>query len=234
MNSKTTTIIKKNQRRKNPRKGALTPAKVFSSTFNYNLPISNRVRTCLRYKDSFTVSLAAAAAGNTQFNLNSLYDPYYTGTGHQPYKFDQLTPSIYTRYRVYYCAWKVAFGSAGSTMFYTVVPTNGDLATAVTGAASFNGAGELPYAKSDGTGSGGCPLAIFEGGISLNMLAGYTVNEYEADDRFQAQYNASPTELMLLNICYYWPSALGTADVHFQVELCYDAELMDPPISAMS
>jgi hypothetical protein len=207
---------------------------VFSSTFNSQLPVSNRIRTCLKYKDSFSVSLTANAASNTQLNLNGLFDPYYTGGGHQPYKFDQLCPSLYTRYRVFACAWRVGFASGGSAVFHTVVPTNGDLATAVTGAASFNGAGELPFATSNGTGSGGCPLAIYTGKIDLNMLGGYTIPEYEADDRFQAQYTANPVEVMLLNICYFWPSALGTIDIHFFVELCYDCELMDPPISALS
>lgn len=232
-NSRAITVLNR-KKKKNSRTTTTTAANAFSSTFNPKLPISNRVHTCLKYKDSFTQSMTPGLGANYQFRMNSLYDPDVTGTGHQPYKYDQFTPGIFTRYRVYSCAWKVTFFAAGSAYLCTVCPTNGNLAVAVTNGATFNAVGELPFSESKGFGTGGTPNSVFVGKIDLNELGGYTPAEYLADDRFQAQYNADPTEVFLLNCCYYWPAVLGTVDVHFMVELCYDCELLDPPISAQS
>lgn len=228
-----------NRTKRNRNKGQrnmkeIVPSSVFSAKYIPRLPVANRAPVCLRYKDTFTQTMTPGLGANYQFRMNALNDPDYTGTGHQPYRYDQYTPGTYTRYRIYVCHWKVTYTSGGSTYYCTVCPTNGDLAVAVTGAATFNAVGELPFADSKALGTGGTPNAIFQGTMNLNELGGYTRAEYSGDDRFQAQYNANPVEVFLLNCCHYWPSVLGTQDVHFMVELCYEGELLDPPIVAQS
>lgn len=56
-----------------------------------------------RYVDQFVLTTQAVtgAMGNeVAFRLNSLYDPDFTFTGHQPSGFDQMSP-LYARYQVY-------------------------------------------------------------------------------------------------------------------------------------
>jgi hypothetical protein len=56
-----------------------------------------------------TASASAEVFGTEiGFRLNSLYDPDYTGAGHQPYFFDQIA-GIYNRYRVNACTVDITF-----------------------------------------------------------------------------------------------------------------------------
>lgn len=58
------------------------------------------LRTKLHYCDVVQLAASAGAPGIYQFRMNSLFDPDYTGTGHQPQWFDQLA-AVYATYRVY-------------------------------------------------------------------------------------------------------------------------------------
>jgi hypothetical protein len=58
----------------------------------------------LKYNDTFQWALPAYGANGSQiFRLNSLFDPDYTFTGHQPYFRDQLA-TLYGTYKVLKCA----------------------------------------------------------------------------------------------------------------------------------
>ncbi len=66
-------------------------------------PIPPRAMVQLRYTDTISLtssSVTARTSGNQyEFRLNSIYDPNYTSTGHQPYMYDQFA-ALYGRYRV--------------------------------------------------------------------------------------------------------------------------------------
>lgn len=53
----------------------------------------------LTYADRYTMTLTAGVYNSILFRANGMYDPYHTGTGHQPMYFDQLT-AIYDHWRV--------------------------------------------------------------------------------------------------------------------------------------
>lgn len=56
-----------------------------------------------KYVEDFAFAadnLTGLMGSDYAFRLNSLYDPNFTGTGHQPQGFDQMTP-LYGRYTVY-------------------------------------------------------------------------------------------------------------------------------------
>jgi len=53
----------------------------------------------LRYVDSTTLSPSGPAAAAYVFRLNSLFDPNFTGVGHQPLGFDQIM-LMYNHYQV--------------------------------------------------------------------------------------------------------------------------------------
>jgi len=59
----------------------------------------DRLRTNLVYGDVLTLTSTAGARAVNTFRLNSLFDPDYTQTGHQPQWYDQYT-AIYGQYRV--------------------------------------------------------------------------------------------------------------------------------------
>lgn len=65
-----------------------------------NSPFAIRTFRTLRYCQQISINPASGTAGYYTFRANSLYDPDYTGTGHQPLYFDQLM-SIYNHYQVF-------------------------------------------------------------------------------------------------------------------------------------
>lgn len=60
-------------------------------------PLSTR--TTLRYKEAVLLDPSAGQFKTYVFKTNDLYDPNYTGTGHQPMGYDQLA-AVYSHYSV--------------------------------------------------------------------------------------------------------------------------------------
>lgn len=80
------------------RKRAPTLAKRRPPFFLYNSLVQPKLRTKLVYCD--TIELAPDnGMDNHLFRINSIFDPDYTGTGHQPAFHDQWSP-LYSNYRV--------------------------------------------------------------------------------------------------------------------------------------
>jgi len=71
--------------------------KWFNTTKNYPLPDST-IRT-LKYCGQFSINAGIGSAGGYTFSANGIWDPDISGTGHQPYGFDQLM-AMYNHYEV--------------------------------------------------------------------------------------------------------------------------------------
>lgn len=77
-------------------------------------------RTCrLRYSESISINPGLGVAGQYAFSANGLYDPNITGTGHQPYGFDQLM-ALYNHYTVTGARCKVTIAGGSSNVSYTI------------------------------------------------------------------------------------------------------------------
>lgn len=65
-------------------------------------PLPTAYRCKLTYTHTSGLSSGSYGLLGTEqvFRLNSLYDPDFTGAGHQPYGFDQMT-TLYSTYQVY-------------------------------------------------------------------------------------------------------------------------------------
>lgn len=92
---------------------------------NRTLPDSTKVM--LRYCDRFAVAPIAGATMQQVFRGNSLFDPDYTGTGHQPTGFDQLS-ALYKWYNVLASSIKVELvanmtGTAIASAEVSIIPT---------------------------------------------------------------------------------------------------------------
>lgn len=80
-----------------------------------------QIRT-LHYTDNFSILNTAGGLSEYSFRANSLYDPNYSGTGHQPFGFDQIA-AFYNHYDV-----------LSSTIKITMLcPNGGYTASVVTG-----------------------------------------------------------------------------------------------------
>jgi hypothetical protein len=66
----------------------------------------------LKYVDQFVLNPASGTTDNYVFRANSLFDPNYTGAGHQPYGYDQ--------WATFYSSWCVY----RTTLVFTCTPPN--------------------------------------------------------------------------------------------------------------
>lgn len=66
----------------------------------------------LKYVDQFILNPTSSSTDNYVFRANSLFDPNYTGAGHQPYGYDQ--------WATFYSSWVVF----DATLVYTCTPPN--------------------------------------------------------------------------------------------------------------
>jgi hypothetical protein len=178
------------------------------------------------------------ASRDYQFKINSLFDPDFTGTGHQPKGFDQLA-ALYQRYRVYRVKYQIDFVSIGNTtpgyypLYLGVAPTN-----SLTGFTSISDHMETPFAHhrlyqgvaSDGiTGS-----SALKGSVDLAKLNGKTRMAYDADDTTQALVSTSPTEIIHLHVMMQSLDNSTNFAGYFTVKLSFDVEFTDPVQLAQS
>lgn len=196
------------------------------TSFGRSSPLAQRLRTTLVYNE--VVGGGNNVLGQTDYvwNLNSLFDPNYTGTGHQPRGFDQLA-ALYERYRVYAVRYNVRVwlntgynGSPTVPHVLVVVPTNSQSAFSSTVDAQ-----EQPFAKSIGYNS--YYSGTINGVVDLAKLNGKTQIAYAADDTTQAQTNASPSEILTLHTMVANFSATNVQS-YIEVTFSFDCEFSDP------
>lgn len=206
-----------------------------ATTVNRGLtPIAPRFITKLKYVGESGMTSTSSTPALYQFNLNSLYDPDRTGTGHQPIGYDQLS-GLYDRYRVFACSWRIdVTGSA--TFWFTVLPFDGINLASNTNRTLIQ---EMPRAVTK-TGDNNNRHAMFKGHISLPRLRGQTSVEYKGDDLNSGLMGnvgtgSNPTDALTLNLFGYSDNqASATVSFNFRVQLMYHCELYDPAAISQS
>lgn len=198
-----------------PRNGFINPRCL--STFKYNQTIS------------FTV--ASAAAGQNVFKLNGMFDPDTTGTGHQPYGFDQML-NIYQRYVVLRTRVIVSFSPSSDRLMVGITAAS-TVTTSVTDLATFSLAAESPHSQSKALSFGGGPPAVMRASYATNLLLGTTRTQMMADDLFQGTTSTDPTNLTVLTV-YWYNAAGGSITSSVNVCLWYEAMLFDPYLQNQS
>jgi len=191
-------------------------------TFQLGTGFPVRMNVRLVYEDLITLSPGTPLASYV-FRGNSLYDPDYTGTGHQPRYYDQLTP-IYGRYKVLAseCFVEMINGGANSGAIFALTP-NTEILTFTT----WQLASELPRSKVSEI----IPVASrypfkLRSKASTTQICGllpYQVN----DEDWSASVGSNPLQL------WYWNINISSIDtstnlaVSMRVRLVYDAVMYD-------
>jgi len=190
------------------------------TSFQQQPPVSQRMRTTLKYSETYQRS--GLSTYDYQFRLNGLFDPNYTGGGHQPKGFDQLA-AFYQRYRVYNVRWLVEQWHSNSAVgsHLVVVPTNSN-----TSYSDASDAIEAPFSK-HGI-SHLYEMRRLNGVVDLAVLNGKTHTAYAADDTTQALVSTNPTEVLNLHVFAEALDGSTAIIVYQKVTLLYDVEFSDP------
>lgn len=154
-------------------------------------PFAQRYITKQKWSGVFTT---LASSPIYRYRLNSLFDPdIISGTPSQPYGFDQLA-ALYNRYRVIACNYTINFYNASTVTRCVAVPAN-----QTTFPNGVSDAVSNPRAQWKVQIPGGSTQTI-HGKVYMPSIVGRSKAQYMADDRFQAQVDASPAETVDLNI----------------------------------
>lgn len=186
-------------------------------------PIPQRFIAKMKYCETYT---PINSSGQTiwRVNLNSIYDPNRTGLGHQPYGHDTFS-TLYNRYRVISCRYVVsAVSNNNSTIQIAAIPCNEEFI-----GTSISEYRENPRCKFL-VQTPGAVMRVLKGNVYLPSLTGRNKAQYMADDRYQAQFGTSPSELMVLNINaqQFDETIIASTGVTFQLTLEYVVEMFDP------
>lgn len=201
-----------------------TNSRRYRKAMNVGLPIPypSSFRTTLKYADYMQITQTTAGTPvSYQFLMNSLYDCDYTGTGHQPYFFDQLCNStMYQRYTVFGC--KVIITATSNNpceilvrpSISTTPPTNISLES------------ERPKSKSIMINNGQNSRTLSQY-YSISKIWGVAKRKVSDEDSFTGTYNSSPASPAFLNIMVYNPDASYTVTANIHIRLKFYCKLYD-------
>ena len=187
---------------------------------NNNLKSLNPIAQRYICKMKYAETVSTDGNGRYVFNLNSIYDPNRTSGGHQPYGHDTFA-TMYNRYRVISCSYRVIAPKNDATLQIACLPANEVLA--VTTAAE---AKENPRSRYATQSPGGQVVPV-SGKVYIPSLVGRTKSQYMADDRYQAVFGTDPAELAVLNVITTSGGDIPLAANPINIELVYTVECFD-------
>lgn len=183
-------------------------------------PFAQRYITKLKFAQ--VQFLSGAGPGAWRYRLNSLFDPDFSGIGHQPYGFDQLTP-LYNRYRVISCSYVVsAVDQSGQYITFATLPANEQVNTLTLSQMRENPRCQFAVQAPASA------MKQITGKVYLPSLVGRNKAQYMADDRYQSLVTASPDEAAILNIYVQrMDEGINALNVPLTVTLEYTVEFFD-------
>jgi len=186
----------------------------------------------LKYSEVFTLTTNASLVPTYYlFSANSLYDPNYTGAGHQPFGFDQwmgtsATTGIYNKYIVFGMSYRVTFINTSATYAAQVgIVKKPDATVSVL----FSTVAEKAYSQSRllSTSAASFNRTVIKGYISCPKTYGCTSEQWRVDNDFCGTWGSNPNvRVPILHIYACNPDAIATA-VTCQVDLVFYATLSD-------
>lgn len=187
----------------------------------YSTGIPDKMIVKMNYEDVYNIT----PPGQRQWRLNSIFDPDYTGVGHQPRGHDQWQ-AFYQSYRVF--AFKAHFfvNNTDSTGAIAVglIPDN----TAGTYTGQY--LSELPKARVMHIGSeGGVSCKRISYKCSIPKVLGYTSSQYRNNEDCKSAFGTNPAEVAYLTMAVqslnsYSGGVLGT---QIRAVFTYYVELFD-------
>lgn len=189
----------------------------------------------LHYTQTLGLATGTANTYGTEqiFRLNSLYDPDFTGTGHQPYGFDQLA-GLYNKYKVAGCKVQIILNNPdndGCLFAAQAQPPGGTFTLA---GKSPDVVKEQPMSVTRLINDSGSQTKVIIQYFPMSKLSGVTDLQYKADvDIFSAAVTANPaaTPFLRMALC----NLSGTAStLQVRVSLTYFCQFYDRIVQSQS
>lgn len=212
------------------------PKRKFRKRYSRRTPVLYRglssafpaqIYTKLVYNDFIDLSGGANPYQTYTFRLNSIYDPDYTGVGHQPMLRDELS-AIYNRYQVTGCSAKVDWvvsTTAGSNLCCTLLPN-------VTASVPTINESIPELSKSTSV-----TLGVPTGGNMARQRRYFNIKSIGQNHdvgNFQSLMSGNPSQQAFLHLIVQSLDKVTVPDVYAKVELTYYVRLFDRIMLAQS
>lgn len=189
------------------------------------------IRKRLRYADYFEINSGSGGIGNYIFRANSLYDPNFTGTGHQPMGYDQLM-TFFDHY--------IVVNARCVVRFMNVLGSNAAVYLRVDGNnASLSSREELLETGgivSDVLSANGTPGSnkVLTLDFNIPKYHGVSDTAVTSMDSLQGDITASPSDGIYFHCGCFDQYAGGAAQVAGQVLIEFDAIFTEPRVPSLS
>lgn len=206
----------------------------YPRAFNTMDPFPVSLRKQLTYCQITSLSSGNGLLGTQQaFRLNSVYDPDYTGAGHQPYGFDQMSP-LYNNYRVDKVKFELVFTTpgGGSDMLCvaTVAPNT---SSGLTGGALYT-VQERPDGIWGVCSSSGDRRCVLRGDFDLHTVCGVPKSKYISEDNFSAAVTTNPNQVALLSVNAGCVDGTNAESIQCMLVITYDVVFFNRVTQATS
>jgi hypothetical protein len=195
-------------------------------------PLPHTLHTKLKYAEHVDISGPSGAVGLYVFNASSLYDPNYTGVGHQPRGFDQIMP-LYDHFVVLRSRMKVQLVNTSQTL---LVMGGVAVSAAVTNQGDWDDYAEGPWSSVGSLGltytSGHSPPYFFEASYDAKKNLG--IPDPLTSDKLQGTISANPTDNAFYHIFIQDAAETSTVSTRALVEIEYDCAFIEPLNPAQS
>lgn len=197
-------------------------AKRFNRVPRIPIPFPTSFSTTLKYADYFVVGQSVGGvAGAYQFRLNCMYDPDYTGIGHQPYWYDQLAyATMYNKCTVFGAHVKIT-AACDNPCEVLMRPS-----LSATTPSSMSLEDERPHSISKMASNASKPVTLSKY-YAINQLFGVAKRKIADDSSFSHDWNASPSKIAYLNFMIMNPNSAFTVTASCNVEIRYYARFWD-------
>lgn len=179
--------------------------------------------TKLPYTETF--NLSAVSYNDSIFRGNSIYDPYFSGAGHQPLAYDQLT-ALYNMYTVMGCKATLTVIPTSSGVSQSDVQMSILASNDSGGLISYDLVSETPYNKTKYVGNASTGPKTISSFYRTSKILGVSKRKIMDDDQFSAVYNTNPAH----NYYIHFFIADLTGDLltcTFKVKLVYYVRFYD-------
>lgn len=194
--------------------------------------VPDRMMVKMRYVDLMTWTVTQATVGNPVIFGTSLYAPRYSGSGHQCLWYDQWTPNIYTRYRVYGIKYDVIVQNKALNESWYVAVRPQNTAVTETNLQTIMERNDAKVRMGGSVNSGTSKIRI-KGYMGTAKTLGVPKSEVKNEEWFAADYNANPVKQALLYF-YCSHNYAGSATFDATVRLTYYAELFNKAVPSAS
>lgn len=184
---------------------------------------------CLHYSTRIALNPSVGGvAASYVFRLSSIFDPDFTGVGHQPVGHDQLEP-LYERYQVWKVDFHVEFANRSTTenqrVGYRISDSSSTSSDPDVNVENGNCEWRLITPGGDSK--------MFTGTVQVPKVHGVSYKQYMSNDDYGANFGNNPAEEAYFHL---WADGLGddTDPVDAAIHLVYHVKLMGSKLTALS